>query len=463
MPTERGFVEALGVGRAGLIEATVLHADGSTAIYTVADLDADPERFNERLSKLGILRDAMDRAEPVEISYEKEGDTRPIDSVKRLTRDVLARPTETTRAEGMVVGLAVGFQVDAGPHGEATDYGLLSLLTTNGPESFMIPMQAAERDAAMAMVNIARDAQASGASVAVTYEMKTRRVTEVLRNDVAGLGGSAQTDEFGAFVEEIAHTPVSNLMLVTVTTAPAFQSPGNIVPLVPFDPEARILAVVYNSPEYLLLLAALRDKLRVEVMALSPGEKEKGTGDNDAEAERLKSAAGGQILRTGGASMLRAMSMDSGLNMGTGSVIEAEVRRPMLVRGVSLQHALCTASRPVWIEVNRRALDVGPDNECVEGLPSNDMRPRSLRELDLPYRAAWVGTGCFNPGVYRLQLMTDRDVSVFIDGEEICLHTDEDGRATFGHACLRGEHEVRLVFENWKCKAKFDMDMYRIR
>ena len=35
-------------------------------------IDGDPERFNERLSKLAVLRDAMNRAEPVEIEQVRD-------------------------------------------------------------------------------------------------------------------------------------------------------------------------------------------------------------------------------------------------------------------------------------------------------------------------------------------------------------------------------------------------------
>lgn len=460
MPTERGFVETLGVGRAGLVEATVLHGNGTTAIYTVADLDADPERFNERLSKFGILRDAMDRAEPVEIEFSSSDGARPIESVKRLTRDMLDRPGQTATATGIVIGLAVSFEVQTGPRGETTDRALLSLLASSGPENFIIPLQAPERDAAMAMVNIARDAQAAGASVAVTYDTESRQVTRLVRSDLAGLGGGTQTDQFSAFVEEITHTPVSNLMLVTVTTAPEFQTDGNVVPLVNFDPELRDLAVIYNSPEYLLLEAALRDKLRVELFTLRPEKprdpdkprdpKGDDTGNDTGRDDDIRSD---DVIRRGLSGRTSAR-IDAAANPG---------RRTHMLRGATLQHALCSASRPVWIEVNRQALDVGPDETCLEGLPSNDMKPQTIRDLNLPYRAAWIGYGCFNHGVYRIQITTDRAVTVLVDGEEICLHASEKGDTVFGHACLDGDHEIQIVFENWKCNAKFDMDVYRIR
>ena len=67
METLRGFILKIEVGRAGLVRVTVLLDSGNVRIFVITDLDADPERFNERLSKLAIVRDAMDRGEPVEI------------------------------------------------------------------------------------------------------------------------------------------------------------------------------------------------------------------------------------------------------------------------------------------------------------------------------------------------------------------------------------------------------------
>ena len=89
MPIIRGFVERLEIGRAGLVVASLRHDDGSTNDYQIADLDADPERFNERLSKLGILRDAMTPAEPVEVEYS---------TARRWRRPEDRRPGRTDHA-----------------------------------------------------------------------------------------------------------------------------------------------------------------------------------------------------------------------------------------------------------------------------------------------------------------------------------------------------------------------------
>ena len=56
MTTDQGFVQSIDMSRGGLVTVHVLLTDGSTAVYVISDLDADPERFNERLSKLALLR-----------------------------------------------------------------------------------------------------------------------------------------------------------------------------------------------------------------------------------------------------------------------------------------------------------------------------------------------------------------------------------------------------------------------
>jgi len=125
--------------------------------------------------------------------------------------------------------------------------------------------------------------------------------------------------------------------------------------------------------------------------------------------------------------------------------------------------ALASASRPVWIQISRKSLDMGPDIKCTPGLPSNDLTPVGLRDLHIPYTAEWTGCGCFNHGVYRFQFDLPVEFTVTVDGEELCVHSAPEGRIKFAHACLDGEHCVTVILQGWTCKLVFLMDVYRIR
>jgi hypothetical protein len=41
--------------------------------------------------------------------------------------------------------------------------------------------------------------------------------------------------------------------------------------------------------------------------------------------------------------------------------------------------------------------------------------------------------------------------------------TPADCLAVDAHACLDGDHEVRVALSAWTCAQVFDMDVYRIR
>lgn len=465
MPVTRGFVEGLEIGRAGLATAFLIQGDGTRASYTIADLDADPERFNERLSKLGLLRDAMDRAEPVEIEFEAGDNDQSgqILRLRRLTRDALAPIEETSSVSGTVIGVAITLR-HAASNPEPSDQAALALLVGSSVQRFVIDLQMPERGTAQAMVDMARQAQASGSILRVDFSTKARKVIGVSQGDSRG-GGGGEGVFFGAYVETIAQLPVTDMMLVSVTTGPPFESSGNMVELVPFEPQQRQLAVLRGSPEYALFEAALRDTLRIEVLAEERGSRDDGDdGERGDETEDIRDDNGEIIIdRDPGPAIFLA---HSGVNLDaqpTATRAMIPVSDVSLVRGARLCAPLCSASRPVWIRIDRKALDAGPDAACVEGLPTNDLTPRTLHEIDLPYRAEWIGQGCFNHGVYRFEIKTDADFVVLVDDEELCLHRDAEDQAWFGHACLHGEHEVRVAFANWSCKRQFDIDVYRIR
>lgn len=449
MPTIRGFVEGLEIGRAGLFTATVVQDNGTRDTYRIADLDADPERFNERLSKLGLLRDAMDAAEPVEIEYVSEGNANYIDRVRRITRDSIAPVTETTRVTGMVIGVAVAAQNRAGTATEAPDRAVVALMAAGSAQSFVLDMQTPERGVAEAQLDMLREAQTAGEAVTIDATSKERRIVAVARGDLGATGaGGGDAETLAGFVESIAHSQLaqSHVMAVTLVTAPPFETAagGHYVRLEPFTPGEVTLAVLRGSPEYALLEAALRDKLRVHVAATAAAQQDTPNEPrDDTPPPATHVPRSGEKPLTGGVTR-------------SGDALR-------LVRGVEVLHALASASRPVWIEVRRRSLDVGPEAPCADGLPSNDLTPRTLRDLALPYKAEWSATGCFNHGVYRFQFILDTPFELFIDGEARCLHTAEDGATRFAHACLDGDHEVRVVLPEWTCRKEFVFDVYRIR
>jgi hypothetical protein len=464
MATIRGFVEGLEIGRAGLVVVALVKDDDSRASYQLADLDADPERFNERLSKLGVLRDAMTACEPVEIEFVQEGSANLIERVRRITRDSLSSNQATTRVSGSVMGVAVTTQNRTGPSGEAADVATVVIVGSGAPQSFQLNMQTPERQVAEAQLDMLRGAQASGETVSVDVVAKDRRIVAVYSGDFAGTSSGGKSALLDGFVESIAHSQLAqgSLMAIELTTAPPFESTlaGNVVKLEPFVPTLVRLAVVRGSPEYELFEAALRDKLRVRVMTVEPRSGDDNTGDDNGSVP---------ISRRDPAAAEVAASSVVGLSASRDSFALSEVganaaATVLLVRGAQLLHALASAARPVWIQVQRRSLDVGPDVACnTDGLPSNDLTPRSLRDLALPYKAEWAGWGCFNHGVYRFQLSLATPFELIVDNVSRCVHASDDGKVQFAHACLDGEHEVRIVLDAWTCKQDFVMDVYRIR
>lgn len=455
MPTIRGFVEGLEIGRAGLLVATVVQDDGTRGTYRIADLDADPERFNERLSKLGLLRDAMDAAEPVEIEFTSEGSANLIERVRRITRDSLEPVTATDRVTGMVIGVAVAARNLTGAASEAADRAVVGLMAAGSAQSYVLDLQAPERGVAEAQLDLLREAQAAGDTVTLDVAVKERRIVSVTRGELGGAGdGGDKGEPIAGFVEAIAHSQLaqSHVMLVRLVTAPPFETAagGHFVKLEPFTPSEIALAVLRGSPEHALLEAALRDKLRVHVLGSAAADSDRPNEPRDEPRDDNEPMSHVPLAADGGV-------------IGVVDGAAGHARPLRLVRGVELLHALASASRPVWIEVRRRSLDVGPEVPCAPGLPSNDLTPRTLRDLALPYKAEWSAIGCFNHGVYRFQFILDTPFELYIDGELRCLHAAEDGSAQFAHACLDGDHEVRVVLPEWTCRKDFAFDVYRIR
>ena len=456
--TKRGFVQRIEIGRAGLVVVTLLHEDGATAEYHIRDLDADPERFNERLSKLGVLRDAMTRGEPVEIECSREdkaGAPRLIERATRITRDSgwLAQHLETLDA--LVADVSVFAENRAAAAGEKADTAKVSVITGDlVRRELTLDLQIPERDVASAQLRIILDAKQQGMPLRFYVDSESNRITGVATDASLQQFGRDNGTVLDGFVEALSMVQTAggtdDLAVVRFITAPAFSGAGNVVALTPFTPDNVDLLVFRESTNYKLFEAGLRDNLRMRVMVLtvSGGQKDRQPKGKADESTSKPASSGGAPVAAAKKPMAN----------------EYEIPEIVFVTGAELLAPLASASRPVWIKIARKTLDEGPDGfECTAGVPSSDLTPQTLRDLRLPYPAVWTGWGCFNHGVYRFQFDLPGPFEISVDGKPLCLHDADIGGIKFAHACLGGEHEVKVKVENWTCDKQFIMDVYRIR
>jgi hypothetical protein len=454
MATDRGFVQSIDVGRGGLARIDVLLDDGTVATYVISDLDGDPERFNERLSKLALLRDAMNRAEPVEIDYEPGTAGEEIDRAERITRDALFDVAAARTVAGLVVGIVVHGQNQAGPDAELPDYAEVAVLSTSGPAaSYRINLQIAERATATDQLALVRDAYAAGSLIRLTVGTPDAQgyewVLEVASGSIGAGGQDGQKPvTVSGFVESLSLMPLNlpapfnsaSLAAVGFTTAPDFTGPGGTVDTSPFTPTLLQFLVVEGSLSYLLFKAGLQENLRMEVEATALTPR-----DDQSPAPSSGQSEGADAVGTAPAAAT------------------AVGVRSYLVVGAELLAPLASASRPVWIQIDREMLDKGPDGDCVSGVPSSDLTPQSLRDVGLPYTAVWRGFGCFNRGVYRFQIQPPAGVKMELDGHRLCLYPADEPGVQFAYACIEGDHEVKIDLEGWTCGSNFTFDVYRLR
>ncbi len=463
MPTKRGFVQKLEIGRAGLARVFFVHDNGSNSIYVIRDLDADPERFNERLSKLGILRDAMNRAEPVEIEYVEEEAGQVIERVARISRDALEPTLRTTAVIGFIASINLTNDNKTTANGEQSDRADIQVLTTELTTiTISIYMQIPERQVAVAQLGIVQSAYERGDLVYFLIAAEDIGKPSQFRGRVVGVlqgvstidYGSERKSELSGFVESlgiIALLPgqTGNFAHVRFTTAPEFTGQGGTIGLSPFTPETFDLLVPKQSASYDLFEAGLRDNLRMRISAImlrdlkDPDDGDE-QGDDDAQPD--------------------LSHRKDGLHYVVRALQPVEIEKLGFTFAAELLAHLASASRPVWIQIWRQSLDLGPDEStCLPGVPSSDLSPRSMRDLRIPYPAVWTGLGCFNPGVYRFQLKLPTDAKLSVDGEELCLHDSDEEGFKLAHACLGGEHTVTAEMENWICDYEFVLDAFQLR
>lgn len=469
---DRGFVQRIDIGRAGLVTVVVVLGDGSTGTYVISDLDADPERFNERLSKLAVLRDAMNRAEPVEIEHDPGTSGEEIERAVRITRDAIDPLGTVNQLLGLVVSIRLNSQNALTAGSDQHDVANIELVTTTGAGAqVVLDMQTPERAVAVQQLEMLRDAQAHGALARLVVDTSStevsNRIIEVgVDDDLSSLGGEGATTVSG-FVESLSliRLPLSTVLEATLanvgfTTAPEFTGPGNTASLDPFTPTPMTFLMARGSLTYDLFEAGLRDKLRMRV-AYTP------VGGGDLQGSPV--GRGGQVVASPG--QPAAGGEPAGAPAATAAVDVASVAAggggqgpPLaLALAAELLAPLASASRPVWACISREMLDKGPDTACIPGVPTSDLTPQTLRDLRIPYPAEWIGLGCFNHGVYRFQLQLPGTYKLYVDCDELCLFDSDQPGIRFGYACLDGDHTVKVAVDAWTCDNDFVMDVYRLR
>jgi hypothetical protein len=468
--TTRGFVGRIEVGRGGLVRATLVNEGGRT-IYTVSDIDGDPERFNERLTKVGILRDAMNRVEPVEIETEGDKGGNEIERVARITRDQLLDDGTMSLISGLVLKVLVESRNAIQGSGEAHDNAQVSLIGLDGTtHDARLDLQAPERLVAIEQLRMLSDALESGAIVRLLVNSKDDAEESGTPEIVSVWVGAGSNDDRGedsasivcGFVESLGTmlpaavaSAAGSLALARITSGPELSGAGGTVDPAPFTPATLGFLVARGSVVYALLEAAVWENVRVRVRFLELLGRD---GHDNADISRDKVV----ISRDKGAKKVAAEYT------GTVETPDADGEGMVEVKGLllsaELQAPLASASRPVWVHIDREMLDRGPEADCVPGLPSTSLRTRTLRDLRIPYPAEWIGYGCFNHGVYRFQMVAPARSQIVVDGEPLCLFPGgKDGDVVVGYACLEGDHCVTVQIPEYVCDTDFDLDVYRVR
>jgi hypothetical protein len=456
MATTRGFVERIEVGRGGLVTVGLVQDDASRSTYVVSDIDGDPERFNERLTKVAVLRDAMNRAEPVEIEHVQGKAGQEIERVARIGRDALDPPLSVDQVSGLVLQVTLSSRNAVQGAAETHDEARVVVMALDGSVTVLrLDLQAPERQVAVAFLATVQDARARG----VPCRFLVHRPGEGDGDEILAVavgdavdGGGKQLRRVSGFVESLGPAPAPGggaasaaLAAARFTTAPELTEPDGGVDPAPFTPAELELYLAQGSLLYDLVEAGLRDGLRMRLghLPLVHDRPDASNGDTPVGAAEPGGRDQASPLVRGRDDTQRPRAL----------LVAAELLAP-----------LGSAGRPVWLHVDRTMLDHGPDDPvCVDGLPSTSLRPSSLRDLRIPYPARWTGHGCFNPGVYRFQLRAPVGATLAVDGDELCLYAGGEDGDRVGYACVRGDRVVTVAFPSYTCDTEFDLDVYRIR
>jgi hypothetical protein len=434
----RGFVLTVDVRGDGLCEVVIkaVHAGNASRTFFIPNLDGDLTQTNKRLGQLGLLRDAVARALPVEVDYTTtpdQGDL--IDDVVVHPRPSIDGRQGTQTVEGVVIGLGVNELwplSGSSPYLDAPDLASVVILTDTGDVVGLLldlqrpdPLTAQDE---LRLLEIAyRTRRQVQVLVSIAYEQRgdkgsTSALFVAGRDASQTNPGYIQATQFKtlpetdldyvyAYIERLgqryesftakAATAISQVKIV-YTSAPGQTPEGDIADNGSFSPQRLTAWVHDDSPLLTRLDAALRDNLQVRL----------------------------------------------GLNGN-------------LIHEVELVAHLGSSARPIWIVEDFKCAPSAAESGTCTNVPTVQ-GPSNSTFANLPRSICWRGKGYFQEGIWRFVMQSGIDGKLKIDGEEICCSPAGHGGA-LQHAYLKGLHCVELELSGVTCSSAFTISIYRIR
>ncbi len=464
MSIYRGFVRSLEVRGDGWAEFVLqaVHSGNGSETFYISNLDGDILTANRRLAHLSLLRDAIARTLPVEVEYDSSDERGNV--VEDLT--IYHRPSfdgrrPGRRIEGVVIGVMVierGPESAASPYVDEADLAAVTLLLDDGSlEQAILDLQRPDTLSAQTMFQLIKKAHRTRRPIALLldsdseFHEKPGGGRDVKRAAAASTGNDAgvgyivgceyeavperSLDYTYCFVERLGQryesyesesaAELSNTSVI-YTTAPSQTPEGDVSDNGTFAPETREAWVHSDSPLLKRLENALRNSFQVKI------------GLDDRQIH--------EVVVVG--------------HMGS-------------------------AARPVWIKIDRVALE--PETEGLCNNTPTIVYPDTSDFNEIPHAVAWRGEGYFNEGIWRFSVRAGGDYRLTVDGKPVCCEIDKTdrglaagfnsleyssdvssrfesrGRSNLCHAYLNGIHKVEIALSSHTCSKPFNFQAYRIR
>lgn len=445
MGTFKGLIDTLEIRDDGWVEVIVdaIHSDNTKKTFYIKNLDGDITVAQKRLTQLCLLRDAVSRILPIEISYENDVEQgNLINDLILYPRPSIIERDFNTCVEGVVIGLSL---TENGPDLSSTSYldkpNLAGITLLQDDGTLLYLLLDIQRKAALtiqAMLSFLQKAYKTCRPVKIwlsslvsndSTDVTIKNSPEMLSSRANQPSGYIDACEWSivpeatldyqyAFIErlgqryeshDITNTNAISYVKVVYTTSPAQTPEGDISDNDSFQPATQTGWLHCNSLLFPLLGTALKKRLQVKL-----------------------------------------------------GLIKDQIHEVEIVSQIG------SAARPIWICINQSAkkhiTDERRDNNPWMPLQKNT----TLNNIKIDL--VWKAQGYFNEGVWRFQVYQDISYELKVDGKlSCCGHTEEHcccvKKTTniFNHFYLKGIHTVELTLYGQNAAQPFSLLVYRIR